>query len=503
MMSSPKNPNRTVVAFIHTHMPDGNLDPYLQSLCEAFVETGIALYVIKANDIVHNLASHTIKNSISEEKLVNWINQLNPDFIFNTNRAGITTSLMRHTSCPIITWMVDLVPFMHHGGDKDDLFCERDILITSTSSCVQVFEEEYPILKGRVHYMPVATSIKDFKNSNISIQDINVSFIGSLFDFDTYRLILNRYKNDRAVINRLLVISSLIRDNYNVNIDECLEKYDLEFLYRDLHLNSLIVKASIANTVSNNDRIKTLDAICDLGLKLYGTENWIDSANFSIDLLKCFQFSEYVNSRQKLVDIYQRSKISINVNHNQATDGLPYRIFDIMASNSLLITNYRKNSDIYTLFGEDVPVPMYRTPDELRELVQYFLNNESHRLEIVSTCQKLVQEGFNFIDCVNKFYNIIGIITDANKSDSGKMFFFDVAMISKKTAIIGNFINKNRKELDAIKENLTLSLKYAAIVTIKTIATILSEKQLKGLLSLAKIFFSEYNYHRISFWAKR
>jgi hypothetical protein len=175
----------------------------------------------------------------------------------------------------------------------------------------------------------------------------------------------------------------------------------------------------LSNAVSLNNRIKYLDAICDLGLELYGTENWTQVGEFSLRLLRCCQFGEFIKTRKQLVDLYQRSRISLNITHNQAVDGLPYRVFDIMASNSMLITEYRANSDLFRLFGSDMPIPMYRNANELRELTQYYLTHDKEREKVVRRCNELVARGFSFEDRISTIFDIAG--TSKLSSEAGEI----------------------------------------------------------------------------------
>jgi hypothetical protein len=65
-------------------------------------------------------------------------------------------------------------------------------------------------------------------------------------------------------------------------------------------------------------------------------------------------------------------------------------VFDVMASPSLLITEHHPDSDLFRLFGEDCPVPMYKSFDHLRELCRHYLAHEDERLARVATCNALV-----------------------------------------------------------------------------------------------------------------
>jgi spore maturation protein CgeB len=117
------------------------------------------------------------------------------------------------------------------------------------------------------------------------------------------------------------------------------------------------------------------------------------------------------------VPFTNRSKIGININHHQATSGLGYRVFDILASSALLITNFQEDSDFKRLFGEDHKIPTYRTPEELRREVKYYLDHDDKRKELVDYCNQLVAKGFSFEERATQIIQIAypDFVPSANK----------------------------------------------------------------------------------------
>lgn len=398
----------SVVAFIHTYAQDGEFGSYMNELIEGFIQAGVNLYVIRVNDLVNNLGARGYKNNISDKKVVNFIKSIHPAFVFTTNRGGITKRIMSEIDCPIVTWMVDRIPFLHHGGSHDDLFSSKDFVITSSFKNVSRLENIYPILKGRVFFLPFATNIADFCGKSAAQQDINISFVGTYFYCRQFTDMLEAYSDKPLIRDGIIELAKRIEIDYDLDIEANLRECNVEQVLTDFNLDIFKFKGLIANTISLNNRIKALDAVSDLGLKLYGTKNWFYVNQYSLQLLRCYNFDTFIKTREDLVRLYQRSKIAFNISHAQAVDGLPYRIFDIMASDALLLTNYRKNSDLFMLFGKDMPIPMYRSPEELREMAIYYLSHEDERRAIVNKCQKLVGEGFSFKDRIFQFFDIIG-----------------------------------------------------------------------------------------------
>ena len=432
-----------VVAIIHTYSQDKELGSYMTELVRGFEKVGCNLHLIITNELVSNLQASNLKPTISEDKIIEFIKQVAPSFVFTTNRGGITKKMMAEISCPIVTWMVDRIPFLHHGAGHDELFGESDYVVTSSYGNIKRLEAIYPKIRGRVFFLPFCTNTEDFKIYDIKQESINISFVGTFFYCGQLTEILNSYFHDEGIIRKILLLVSKVEKNYDLDFEQEVAQSGLNFLLKEYNLDIYKFKGLLANAVSLNSRVKNLDAVADLGLKLYGTKNWLNVNQYSLALLNCFQFDHFIKTREQLVGLYQNSKIAVNVSHHQAVNGLPYRIYDIMASKALLITEYNEDSDLFRLFGPEVPVPMYKSPQELRRLCQYYLEHEAERQEIVARCNKLISEKFSFEQRVRDFFSIIEVNIDSAPPLKGKIIKVDVAKEFYNESVIFN-ISQNR-----------------------------------------------------------
>lgn len=396
--------NIKVVAFFHTYARDGEFGTYTKELIKGFEQSGIELYIFKVNDLVGQLKNKHYLHKNLETYVINKILEINPDFIFTTNWAGVTTRIIeKFFNIPRVTWMVDRMPFTHNGKRRSEAFDKNDILITSSTSNITKLESKYPYLKGNVYYLPFMTNPEYFKKKYE--QDINISFIGSLFQNSSVIVnLLDKY-NDAELREGIFKYIKEVEKNYELNIKDTLQRCKI---YDKIESNMEIetFHGVVANIISNNKRIKVLDKIAPLGLVFYGTKNWTSVIDYSTELFSKFQYETFVDTREKLSKIYNKSKISININHHQATTGQGYRVFDILASDSLLITNYQENSDLEKIFGENHPIPAYRNLDELYELCQYYLNHESERKELVKKCNSLISEKHTFKNRVKEIVKL-------------------------------------------------------------------------------------------------
>jgi hypothetical protein len=388
----------------------------MSGLIEAFKAQGARLHVIRTNDLVDVLDARSLSRRMSEDKLLRHVESIRPAFVLSTNRGGVTRRMMNELDCPIISWLVDHVPFMHHGGDSGTLFGARDHVVVSASAMVATIEERYPAVAGRTHFMPFATQPSDHHAAVRQVPDISVSFVGTFFYGNEFVLLLRRYRNDARISSALLAAASAVQRDFRSDITAIIDQVGLSDVLADNHIAIDKFYMAIANVASMNKRIRALDAIADLGLLLWGTDNWVDAAAYSLPLLRCYRFGEFIKTRAQLNQIYRRSRIAVDVPHIQAVGGLPYRVFDILASPALLVTEYHPHSDLFRLFGKEAPVPTYRTKDDLRRIVQHYLANEDERRDVVAKCNALVANGFSFTDRVCELFRIAGAELPAEQS---------------------------------------------------------------------------------------
>jgi spore maturation protein CgeB len=391
-----------ILAFIHTWAPDGDFDNYMTKLITAFENIGVELFVINSNKLINfkgKIRPNNKKRVAWSIKKLDWcikriIEKIKPDIILSTNRGGITKFILENfKSIPIITLMVDLMFFKSYKFIEKIIFQKNDHLITPSFASVKKFEKKFPVLKGRVHYLPFCTDINDF-NQNTK-KDINIVFIGNLFG--SPQKILKHNKNEEEFRKGVFEFIREVEKNFHLDVNYYLKKFKLKERLNTMGTDPDKFLSLAAGIISNNNRIKSLEAVSDLGLRIYGPKIWSKKTiDYSYQLASCHQTEKYIKTRQQLCSIYDRSKIGINVNHHQATSGLGYRVFDVLASSALLITNFQKDSDLTRLFGQDHKIPTFRSPEELRYKAKYFLEHEDERKERVSYCNQLVANGFSF-----------------------------------------------------------------------------------------------------------
>ena len=140
-------------------------------------------------------------------------------------------------------------------------------------------------------------------------------------------------------------------------------------------------------------------------------------------------------------DVYNSSKLCININHIQATSGFSWRVCDVMASNGCLVSE--DNPGIHRLFP-DIPIPVFSNKYEAREQCIRLLKNENLRREIVLQCQAAIEQGYRFKHILPQLENFLNIPLQASAEGAPVSFFNEKIYKKKKNKASISYKLKNR-----------------------------------------------------------
>ena len=120
-------------------------------------------------------------------------------------------------------------------------------------------------------------------------------------------------------------------------------------------------------------------------------------------------------------DIYNSSKIGININHLQAIEGFSWRVCDILASNACLVTEYRPTIEQYF---PNVGILTFTSPFEARQQCLKLLANENLRQDIIEKSHEIIEKKFRFNNFLEKFENFLGISFSNHQQKAGCISYY-------------------------------------------------------------------------------
>lgn len=312
------------------------------------------------------------------------ISNFNPELVITFNNQ-VFKELFKITDCPITLF----------DADAYELFAAKQLLTDNLNryTLFTLCKDWIPnyldlgFQKNQVHFLPFATAVK---KENITI-DKNISFIGTLFH--SASMVFAKIGDNDNIKSRLYKAYLNFLETKNYNYQECFGPKFANFEGIDYHPFFDI-------------RLLTLAHILDLGLTLHGAE-W-EHLRDIFPQLYCAYDSTPKYSLAHNQDLYNSSKICININHPQCYGkAFGWRVFDIMASNGCLISTH--SSQLQEMTKGWVDIPMFHTPIEARELCLKLLKEENWRLDIVEASQKYIDANCRWIDRFKQMENALEI----------------------------------------------------------------------------------------------
>lgn len=408
---------------------------FYEGWVNALLREGNDVMLMITNDLmVDAWNSNESKIGMDKDGLDKVVTEFNPDLVIACNNS-LYENIPRLLSCPIVIYAVDSPTVFSDRNILKNSIDRYDIIVAGADS-IPMITNYFGSKAKSVHLMHFAT---DFVSKNMQ-QNANISFIGTDFSFAASpfkKIFSDKEFYDRDKINFKIFFDSFRGDALSKPQDH-LNKLSLS--------QSLLKKIShidLLNLISSNFRIQVLQSIADLGLTVYGSNSWIDTCNSSVDLALSYSDLE-VSSVSDNQNIYNSSKISINISHAQAGRAFSWRVRDIMACNSALVSDPRE--DLVTQFGKYVKIPTYENPYEARQICQKLLQDEVWRKEIIAGSQLAIEEGHRFRHRLKDLEEIFGLklfcekkgkLTNINFAD-----YYDAKKVSQQTKAKESVIKK-------------------------------------------------------------
>lgn len=364
---------------------------------------------------------NNLKKNINSSKLESYIQDYAPNLCISFNNS-IPDIVVANLGCPIILWHADTYIYFN-GKKKLEKNPSRYFYVCPFESDVKRIKKHLSVKDDYILRIIPGTAIQSDDSSVSS----DISFIGSMFYIHNSKDLLREVESPSQVMSVAQELCSgekslreILSDRGYDDFPDSLNEVNLIDIYSIHQRNSLISNLS------------------DMNLKVYGKSeffSWSDFGAYLPMVSMCFQDKD-VYSLKHNQDIYNQSKISINISHAQAKEGFPWRVFDIMASNSCLISDKRLGIKQFT--SEYVDIPMYESIHDARELCKRILKDDLWRSEIVTGSQKCINEKGRWS---HRFKEIedrvpVKIVNDENKIGTlKKIDYRDYLVVENKEAV--------------------------------------------------------------------
>lgn len=329
----------------------GNVTVKYEDFAEEFLKNG--------HDVI------CCNSKIFDVDLVEKLDLFNPDLTFSFNNI-LPKAVVDKLDCPVVVIDSDN-PQMFFN--KDNVHHPKLIFFGCQSNSKELYENILNVRLNSSNYLYLSFNSSNLKPENLT-QDINISFIG----YNFYHKLSARMVDYKKILEQAKVS---LKD---LMIDDCgyyEQKYDF-----------------VNHIFTSQKRLEFLSVLTDLGLQIYGNSTWDNVDVYSYKIANCFVKEEIVTKAHNQ-NIYNRSKISINISHDQAVNAFSWRASDIMTSNSCLVMEDKK--DWHDLFGKYISTKVkdaiiYKDRYDMREKCIKLLKDEDLRLRCVEECQNAMEK---------------------------------------------------------------------------------------------------------------
>lgn len=365
---------------------------------EAILDLGIDVDLYIGNHFTDRRGVIGLSSRVSPSRLASHIAAQAYDFALSFNNSLVMPKVIDALNCRAVSIIVDsqqhLFDYAETGGYSG---FELDVEIASIyRSLEQDIEATCPHARGRFHFIPPATDPMSWRNAHrdSATPDSNVSWIASLVgDHFLDQLVSHIAQHQEYVSLFRECINKVSTSGY---LDDLKTRSDVAKFCSSIGWEIDFLEVHLQNIATNNDRTEAVEELSERGLSLYGNDRWNSLLAHSRAVAKSLMIGQRIASYSAQMEVYNTSRISINIPQIQAKTGMQYRILDVMASNSLLLTKYVESADLDYIFSGRFPVPRFRTCKELGKYVDHFLASEKERVELVDACHTLIGPEFSF-----------------------------------------------------------------------------------------------------------
>lgn len=181
----------------------------------------------------------------------------------------------------------------------------------------------------------------------------------------------------------------------------CAQKEGAEKLKKELRIDTQWIPLGCDTQIH-----KKIDSPKKYDIGFVGSEARKFPRGKLIDLIRKKYPNSYLGGAdfRKMSEIYSSSKIGFNYS---ISNDINMRIFEIMSCGTLLLTNYIKNNGFDELFEDKKNIVVYHNSDELLNLIDYYLNNDSEREKIAEEGYKLTTNKYTYFHRLQTMFNYI------------------------------------------------------------------------------------------------
>jgi len=376
-----------------------------QFVIDAFKKHG---YDVEAFPFSLEMADQTEKGAQDQftQALIKKLKNGRFDFLFSQNFFTIPAVVCKSLGIVYVSWVYDS-PFLKLYSDA--VLYDTNLIFTFDSSDAETLKER----GANAHYLPMAADCAYYSKliAGKTVSELNkyrcdVSFVGSLYtgsldSFDAIGQLEGTSDYLAGMVDGLIAAQSVVCSanvlEKGLSIEDALMINELTGLVENKkdpeYIRWIIANGYLARKATRNQRLamlKLLVAMDGVDSRIYtdseiGINKKADGSDFICPPLS------YLNAAPLA---FSQSSVNLNITLRSIKTGIPLRVFDILACHGFLLTNFQQDLMEHFELGKDIAV--YYVEDEIKELIEFYLDNPILREQMKDCAYEKVRKHHNY-----------------------------------------------------------------------------------------------------------
>ena len=340
-------------------------------------------------------SENPLGDKIDEERLRKDLSDFNPDLVLTCNNV-MYDKLLEIVDCDVAVWDADL-PYCWNQKENIKKNLDRYFFFIISEKNMKYPKICFNCSDDRVFNIRNATCL----TATNAEKKTNISFIGSDFGPPWYDLpdLIKEYAGTEDLKN----FFEAVREDPMLSPAEMIQKINPSKTFKN-RLKTTSCE-NFVSLLSRENRFLALSAVADLGLDLYSSKPWESITAVLPTMVSC-QKQRRVFTAKENEEVYNESKICLNVMHAQTRTGLNFRVPDIMATSGCLVSEYTPY--IENCF-KGANIPFFEHPTEARSVCKKLLAEENRRLDIVAACNEIIEKDWRWKYRFKEIEQITGV----------------------------------------------------------------------------------------------
>ncbi|MGN0378889.1 MAG: glycosyltransferase [Butyrivibrio sp.] len=336
-----------------------------------------------------------------ERKLRKKLHEGGYDIMMSVNFFPLVSDVCQSMGIRYVSWCCD--------SPISSMYNESIFNAVNTVFTFDKFNQlEFEEMGAPVYYLPLCTDCGRAAAVIDETKDYvaDVSFVGSMYRKNSYDEVYDKLPEYyRGYFDAAIKLQMNVYGGYM--LDDVLD----EKAVSDLQKYFVIAKG--AKSFSDLELIFSTTV---LGFKIAQMERQAAIAELSP---RC-RVNVYTEEQEKFVlahnmgtvdywkeapQVYNRSKINLNLTLRTIKTGIPLRVWDILGAGGFCLTNYQAELPLYFENGKDLVY--FESRDEMLEKVSYYLAHDDERREIAENGRRKVMELHSYMNRLDRMAEIV------------------------------------------------------------------------------------------------